>query len=316
MKSNQVSEIIKRITDIRSFIDIPRRQYQIMENPVAWNQLRSCLYAISDAELALSAFDNIQDSENIGERLIIVYGILQILFVQQDAIQHLADSLKIKFSSDPLLKKIREVRNFSIGHPTRIERQKKISHSFIVQHTMHKDGFKLATVSSDNHSWVFSYVETPKLIESQRTVIKDLLDQVINKLKAEEMEHKEKFKDSKLIHVFPQNLLYYYEKIAEEIVTQSSIGFGEASINALENFLNEFKASLDERDLLKGNEFLKHRLEDLTYATEQLKQHFRDKNKSRLNEQDAHIFLFFIKENIEKLQQDAKEIDEDYDAEP
>ena len=39
---------------------------------------------------------------------------------------------------------------------------------------------------------------------------------------------------------------------------------------------------------------------------------FEDPEKSKLNENDAYIFKFFVEQNIETLIQIAKEIDEDY----
>ncbi len=72
------------------------------------------------------------------------------MFVQQDAISHLAEALGIEYTPDPLLARIREIRNSSIGHPTK--RKGGVEFNFISRITMNKSGFQLKRFFNKNQT--------------------------------------------------------------------------------------------------------------------------------------------------------------------
>jgi hypothetical protein len=57
-----------------------------------------------------------KEVESDGWSYLVVYGILQVLYVQQDAATMLAGCLKLPFELPDELVNIREIRNDSIGH--------------------------------------------------------------------------------------------------------------------------------------------------------------------------------------------------------
>jgi hypothetical protein len=73
---------------------------------------------VEDSELAIDAYSTGNVREKDGERCLRLYGLLQALFLQQDAVINLCESLKIqkKIEDYPKLKEIREIRNDSAGH--------------------------------------------------------------------------------------------------------------------------------------------------------------------------------------------------------
>ena len=73
---------------------------------------------------------------------------------------------------------------------------------------MSRGGFTLMTTYPDRDS-TFFHVDVPQLISSQRSILRRVLIEVIDKLKEEEMEHRERFRDEKLVDVFPPTLHYY-----------------------------------------------------------------------------------------------------------
>jgi hypothetical protein len=101
-------------SQIRDFITAPRRQAHLLKNNAFWAMLCSSLDIIGDTELAIEAYlageKKAQESEqsaktpqNLGDHYLILYGILQVLFVQQDAVKHLAESLAIVYTHDRML---------------------------------------------------------------------------------------------------------------------------------------------------------------------------------------------------------------------
>jgi len=98
---------------IRDLVIKPITQSQITKNKALFNQLCSSLDVIEDAELAVAAYLDGESGEDTGKCYLAVYGLLQALFLQQDAVINLEGSLGIKDAIDnhPKLKNIREVRN-------------------------------------------------------------------------------------------------------------------------------------------------------------------------------------------------------------
>ena len=132
-------------SEIRDIINNPRRQYVLLQNSAVWNMLCSCLDVIGDTELAFDASLRKRGVEDNGEKYLLVYGALQALFIQQDAVRNLTEALNISYTPDPLLEHIREIRNDSIGHPTKRGGGSGKAFNFIVRMSLSQHGFTLMT---------------------------------------------------------------------------------------------------------------------------------------------------------------------------
>ena len=100
---------------IRGFINDRRKQHALPQDTAAWNLLCSCLDTIGDTELAVDAYNTSSTPSSEGEVYLVVYGALQALFIQQDAVENLCQALGIAYDLDPLLKDIREIRMSGLG---------------------------------------------------------------------------------------------------------------------------------------------------------------------------------------------------------
>jgi ribonucleotide reductase beta subunit family protein with ferritin-like domain len=79
---------------------------------------------------------------------------------------------------------------------------------------MSRSGFALMTTYSDRNP-TFRHVNVVKLINDRKGTLPTFLQQVIDRLRKEEMDHRSEFKDEKLENIFPSTLGYFYRKIAE-----------------------------------------------------------------------------------------------------
>jgi hypothetical protein len=190
---------------IRDFINEPRKQFNLLKNHKFWNQLCSSLDVIEDSDLAIAAYINSEFGTDDGEKYLRLYGVLQALFLQQDAVTNLCESLGLQnnLTSHPKLKEIRDVRNDSIGHL--IKRGNYKSYHFISRATITKSGFQLISDYGNNKT-TFKDISVVDRIEEQREYLSEILKKVINVLKAEAKAHKEEFKMEKLEAVFPDTL--------------------------------------------------------------------------------------------------------------
>src|SRR4051794_31794598 len=82
---------------IRDIVNTARRSSALLQNRQQWFQLCSAMDAIGDTQLAVRAFldEPMKDAKSDGWSYLVVYGILQVLYVQQDAAKMLASCLKL-----------------------------------------------------------------------------------------------------------------------------------------------------------------------------------------------------------------------------
>src|SRR5690606_17557662 len=130
-------------------------------------------------------------TEDNGLKYLYVFGILQILFVQQDAVINMAESLGTNFEMDDDLKNIRMVRNNSIGHPTKRGSGLNSKYNFIFRAYLSQKNLSLMTVAPNEQEHTkFYHYNIHKLITSQRKSVNKLLLEISSMLKKEEKLHK------------------------------------------------------------------------------------------------------------------------------
>ncbi len=132
---------------IRNYTQDPRHLPRLLADQFVWNQLCTALDIIDDAESALTAYTDNDFPTQTGEKYLRIYGAMQGLFLQQDALLDLIKAIHPakKISVKDILKDIREARNASVGHPTRLGLKPPFSTHGIVQHSMRKEGFELVS---------------------------------------------------------------------------------------------------------------------------------------------------------------------------
>jgi hypothetical protein len=297
-------------SEIRGIINNPREQYALLQNTAAWNMLCSCLDIIGDTELSFGAFLKQREVMDEGEKYILVYGALQALFIQQDAVNNLAEALKINYSPDPLLVHIREIRNDSVGHPTKRGGGRGKAFNFIVRISLSHHSFTLMTTYPDVREPKYLKVNIPDLINKQQVTLTKALVNVVNKLKADVMEHKNKFKEERLQDIFPSAIDYYFEKISG--ACDGSDPLGASMLGLVLNSIESFKTAMQTRGVLKAYVSVTDYLGLIEYPLTELKKYFENSTESNLNSKSAYIFAFFAHKHMHTLQNMAKEIDEEY----
>ena len=300
---------------IREFINAPWKHLAIFQDSVKYHKICSCLDVIGDTELALRAYEEMPDSVQPGSSYILVYGFLQALFLQQDAVRNLHEALQICYKPDPLLVKIRELRNDSTGHPTKRGGGEGKSFSFISRMSITKFGFQLMTIVPNQGRPMFRQVSLKSLIVTQHNQLEKALTALLQALQKEDMERREKFKSEKLEEVFLPLLPYYFEKVYESILGNHGWEYGAIHVSAIREIIMTFDAALQNRGIAGAYPAVKHQINLLDYPLSQLAEYFAHKGERRLNAKDAEIFTSFVQSEISKLREMALEIDEEYATE-
>lgn len=310
-------KLYKYTQGIRNFINQSEKQFNLLKNHKFWNQLCCSLDVIEDSDLVISAYLKSEFGAEDGEKYLRLYGLLQALFLQQDAVTNLCESLGLQNNliSSPKLKEIRDIRNDSIGHPTKRGNYK--SYHFISRVTITKSGFQLISYDEKNKT-TFRYILVIDLIKEQRKYLLEILKKVINALKIEEKAYKEKFKMEKLEAVFPDIYSYYIDKIFENIEKSGHPELGLMHVKLLKGVMDKLKESLQKRGIeIDTYDSIKYLYELLEYPTTELELYFGRliaKKEPRINNKTACIFAYFIREHLSQLKEIAKEIDNEYSS--
>lgn len=144
------------IESVREKIERGEKYYALLNDKPKWNQYCASLYAIEDAQCAIEAYTSYEFPTDIKGKYLYIYGLLQALFLQQDAANDISTALlgkKIDFKQEyPSLFEIREIRNDTVGHPTRRGQANCNNQAYvqIVQMSMSRQGFNYATYRAVN----------------------------------------------------------------------------------------------------------------------------------------------------------------------
>lgn len=305
--------------EIRKLINDNEKQYFLIQNKPMWNQLCSSLNTIEDTDVAIKSYEDLDENQEDGVKYLMLYGVLQSLYVQQDAVRNLCEVLDIKISYKdyPNLENIRIIRHKTTGHPTKITRKTNgIRHqsSYVMKFNTSKD-YTLASYS-DRGKDSFSEISIINLIKPQRETLSKILTAVIKTLKKEKKEFKRKYKEDKLSSVIPQTSDYHIQKFFDVIWGEGdpkiTLAIDFKSIQHIfEDLKNKLKAkglSIDTYGSIKEiYDFIEYPMEALkTYLLKK-----QNREETNINDITAHIFVFFIQYQIEQLRNILKEIDEE-----
>jgi hypothetical protein len=308
---------MENIVDITGFIrdygHEARHLQTLISDLVNWNQIWSAADVIDDNELAIAAYEQAEFDPGSGEAYLFVYGILQVLFVQQDAVLHLCEALHplMKIELTDRLKEIRELRTFSIGHPTKVKRHKQLLSTRISRGSLNKNGFDLFSFSLQDRPQI-NHVDIRALIRDQRQEVLTMLKPLVQELKARDEQHKAQFRGQKLVDDFNQ-VLYAIEKIYETLRKEPSGIMGAWGVEHLQTSLKKFEESLRARGMsIETYDVVKYTYQEISHPLAQLKL-FLDGDASEIaSTASALVFVGFLAERFTQLNKLASEIDADY----
>ncbi len=217
----KISEISRKIRDLFNDSTIKKTRVYSRKHDGDWNQFCAALDTIEDTCLAIENFQKDPNDLFIKNPYLATYGILQALFIQQDAVNYLKISLfgnnkKIDWSNKKYLElaKIRQVRNETIGHPVKTEQKGRkskyandeITSCTIDRSSLSKDGFRyMLWMNSRTESKTIKFSE---IIELQDKYLGAELQSVMKEIQKEEKQHKAKFKGEKLAELLLKPSLY------------------------------------------------------------------------------------------------------------
>ena len=309
------NEILKKIaqiktseTSVRDFINTTRYQDDLLKNLDTWNQICSSLDTIGDTLCTFEDYLIGEYPKSDGLKYIYTYGILQALFIQQDAMKNLSEAFDIKFDLSEQLTSIRNIRNASIGHPTKNSVKGSVYFNYISRMTMSREGFTLMR-SYQQGKTEFKDVDLISILNEQLSDIQISYDLLAKKLIEEDKKHRGNFMNNLLVDIFHSGMNYSFQKVSEGIYTSRSRPLSSGILQSIEKTYQKFEEALCERKEL--NDYILYDLNEYKHAISKIQDYLSNED-SEIKEVDARIYLFYIREQHKHFIQIAKEIDEEY----
>ncbi|MGB3463094.1 MAG: hypothetical protein WBA33_14120 [Rhodanobacter lindaniclasticus] len=296
--------------EVRDFINTGRHQVELLSSRNTWNQICSSLDVIGDTALSIQDYVTSPFPASDGLKYVYTYGLLQSLFLQQDAVRHLSEAFNLPHSPSERLTRIRDIRNSAIGHPTKQGGNENRRYNYISRITMAKTGFTLMRASVDDDA-KFIDVDLVAIIGEQLTDIEDALSSLSTKLQEADRMHREKFGNNLLRDIFHASTGYLFEKVSQGIhsPSYSNSSFGLSMLGSIEEMYKRFEAALLERREL--NDYTRYDLNEYTHAIGVLKGYLSG-NPKGLSESDARVYHFYLREQHKHFVAIAEEIDSEY----
>jgi hypothetical protein len=176
--------------------------------------------------------------------------------------------------------------------------------------------FDLMIVYSGNKEYEMTHVDVPQLIKIQKQYLSEVLNKVISELENQEIEHRSKHRNTKMVDLFPATLNYYFGKVFEAIYQSERFTLGSLHLKLIKECVENFKIELVKRGEWGVSESINYHYEKIVYPIAELEQYFDSKENSKLNDEDAYIFTSFLREQVAFLETISAEIDEEYESTP
>lgn len=306
---SQIEEQIRILVN-----DYPKRE-QIETASGGWGMLVSSLDIIGDTEQSFDSYESLSEPKTIGEKYLIIYGVLQSLFIQQDAVSNLYAALGISHTESPHLKVIREIRNHSSGHPTEVKR-KIVGTPFRIFNHIQRFGltiriFKLGMFNESGELKILD-IDLPKLVEQQRDVLGTELLSVLDTLRNQLNDYRKSHRSTIIKDFLPADLTTTINKIQLVIDCKAPAADALAEVKSMNDGIDSFINELNVRKIQNRTTLMSDDLTETRDLLSGMQHHWDDPAKSPLTEVELTDLNEKIREGMNVIYGYARELDEEY----
>lgn len=323
--TTNVEGLIDLVRKVRDYVNDPRIHSLLFADQPRFSRSCSAMDMIGDTAQALRAYLAVPVSgADHGMSYLLVFGVLQVLYVQQDAVFWLCESLGFPRSVARLagpekwihgpqnghLSEVRSLRNSSIGHPVWRNRGPLSERGsyFINQMSLSTSGFQLAASTAAGERSTTN-VDIRNLVHVQIQELEAVVKRALDEISEAERAHRDQFKGQRLELTFG-GLSHPMEKMHQAVRDESFRTVGMYGVEAVQRSMILFKERLAER----GEPFredLNLIYGQLTFALARLTGFYNGHEDDR---EMAAILATFVGDRISELREWARSLDEDYET--
>jgi hypothetical protein len=276
---------------------------------------------VDDATYALIVYtQNLDAEDEKGQAYLIVYGVLQALYLQQDAVFWWCKFMKaptaVKHEEPvawiktlPELVSIRELRHSTAGHPVRPKRRYGKPHStFFISHvSLSRRGFDLMEAIA-GHSSQFTQVNLPDLVKRQAGILAEALRGMVDDVDRRERAHYRKFMDRPLTKIMDR-----IDLSLRDLASKKRAKYAEmlpSAIRGVRAGLLELRQAIDKRD----ERFDRAWSIPFVMRALSLLEDYVGANKSNCDDDLADVAAEYVRYAVADYREMTLEIDKRYEA--
>lgn len=269
--------------------------------PVEREQLFCCLDTMEDAQEALSSSEQL-DFQEVGTKYLWLYGLLQGMYLQQDALRHLKKVYGLNTSLSQEHRFIRDIRNAVVGHPTEQSHGEAKADgprfNSIYRHSLSHESFRLMVYKSATRERTS---EETNIEELRLTQIKELvlgIREVNEEIARRAQEYAEQAMKAPPSRHF-RNIGYCIDKVCVYAIDRSDdIG----GMKQLQNSLNGLKGDLEKLDLY--DDYWQETISTLQTALDMI--------ETSPQTAERRIASFYLREKMKELERATRELERDF----
>lgn len=258
--------LLDLLATLREYSQKPPIKEMWSQDRIKWARLCTCMDTLGDTQCAINAYRETAKEADKPELYLRNYGVLQAMFVQQDALQSLADVLGICLgikTGNAGIKEIRDIRNDIVGHPT--NRGSDQTHHRIVQRTLSPSGFD-SIKSSPGNDLERKRIDMFELIENNERHLTSYMQEILDKLDQQRIESSDRFHYDKLEHIIPKiridQLNTFLSGICRASVNQQQVA---QYLDVIDEAMSLLIPALKERRYSRGDGIFRH-VDRVTFA--------------------------------------------------
>ncbi len=275
------------------------------KNEGDWSKLWISVDNLEDTQLAIDEYSTLKNFSRLA-----LYGLLQSMYVQQDAITHLEEAINIptpNWKKDYLgLANIRDVRNETIGHP--------ISDKGLYTSISHTDNLNILDYGVwSKNGFQRKTIDLKEIVITQHSLLIKEIDRVMEQINKDEAQHIQNFKDKSLV-VLLASTSYHIGKLWS---FEKSREYSRANFDTLKSIYVNFKEEIKKRFKIDKVDEYGVQIPGLIIVIQHLEKILpriekmipMDESVDRL---DLDVYVESLGKSFDDLRKMAKEIDDNF----
>jgi hypothetical protein len=265
--------------------------------------------ALLDASMAATAYGQAVKGDPAID-LLICYGFLQALYIQQDAVWTLSRSIGLKWhpNHDPNIKKIRDLRNRLTGHPALAgekEKPRRLSSAIIGYHDVKSAGFS---------GHIYFENGTEQINVDVHTILRDNENRLTIQMLAieAEMDNRERqFRSEKgrkrLGDLFGTPFDYLMQRLRPELDSEGRIVKATTHAAMIRDRVNSLMQELATREL--ASETFSYEISTVLDGLDLIEKMISESDRSSKSQNQIDIVCDGFAANMNKLREHVAELD-------
>jgi hypothetical protein len=242
------------LSEIRERIHRKSHEYFVFDygrrEPVKWRMFYGATDALLDAGMAAASYHRAIASDT-GVNLLVCYGFLQALYVQQDAVFVLSRAVGLDWhpNMDERLQEIRDVRNRLTGHPALAgekDKSPRLSSAVIGYGDITQKGFRGHVYYNDQMEDIGIEVSSFLRDNEARLVVQ--MRAIENKMDEEEQKFRAEQAAHPLSGYFDNGFAYLVERLHCDLDDEGRVGQAQTHVRMIRERFRKLQQELTNRD--------------------------------------------------------------------